>query len=210
MVDQRQIIDAGVTALITLRNDVQALRQIRPIEADTEGPPYLLISNPIIPACVERICSSQAQAFNCLFDLGRQRASESSRMHALRLERVNAVRRHCSDIDITNLTQRGVRNALAHFDERLLKALLNPDNKGGWMQDLAASHRAAFDLGPDAEQRMVRAYFYHEDVVYVLGETLRPFAMDTEAALVLARFGVPGLPEVPHFAAMNNDEPPVC
>jgi len=87
------------------------------------------------------------------------------------------------------MRSRGVRNALAHFDERYLKAISEHGAKGGWLQDLALSHKAAFDMGADGEQRMIRVYIYDEDVLYLFGETLRLKKLRAEIDEIAVRLG---------------------
>ena len=186
-IDQAAIVQAGINALAEVDFNLNAVMRHRP-GADVTGPPYAIISQPEIAEALQRICASQAVAYACLFDDGR-RASEAPRFTNLRLERVGQIRDRCKGIDLTEMRSRGVRNALAHFDERYLKAIVDHGGKGGWLQDLALSHKAAFDLGPDAEQRMIRVYIYDEDVLYLLGETLRLQRLREEIDAALARLG---------------------
>lgn len=187
IIDQTTIIQAGIKALAEVDFGLNVIMKHKPGDEIT-GPPYTIISQPEISESLQRICSSQAVAYSCLFDDGR-RHSESPRLANLRLERVRQVRDLCKGIDLTEMRSRGVRNALAHFDERYLKAIVEHGTKGGWLQDLALSHKAAVDLGPDAEQRMIRVYIYDEDILYAFGETLRLKRLRQEIDAVIARLG---------------------
>jgi len=185
--DQTAIIQAGINALAEVDFNINVVMRHRP-SAEITGPPYLVISQPEIAEALQNICSSQAVAYACLFDDGR-RASEAPRFTNLRLERVGQVRDHCKGIALTEMRSRGVRNALAHFDERYLKAIVDHGEKGGWLQDIALSHKAAINLGADAEQRMIRVYIYDEDILYVFGEMLRLKRLREEIDAVVTRLG---------------------
>ncbi|MCZ8087630.1 MAG: hypothetical protein O9257_09910 [Brevundimonas sp.] len=186
-VDQTPITQAGINALAVVDFNLNLVMSHRP-GAEITGPPYAIVSQREIAEALQRICSSQAVAYACLFDDG-HRASEAPRLRNLRLERVRQIRDRCKGVDLTEMRRRGVRNALAHFDERYLKALVDHGGKGGWLQDLALSHKAAIDIGPDAEQRMIRVYVYNEDVLYLFGETLRLKRLRGEIDAILARLG---------------------
>jgi hypothetical protein len=169
MVDQRPIIESGIAALAAVRDNIDQVFARRP-EPRPPGQGSL-ISNAEMIQSLEQICISQAHAFACLFDDGR-RATEAPRLEKMRRERVSQVRAHCEGIDITELRNRGVRNALAHFDERYLKAIVDHGDKGGWIQDLALSHMKMFNLGEDGTQRMIRVYIFENDTLYLFGEEL--------------------------------------
>jgi hypothetical protein len=186
-VDQTAIIQAGIAALAQVDFNINVVITHRP-EANVTGPPYTIISQPEIAEALQRICSNQAVAYSCLFDDSR-RPSEAPRLANLRLERVGEIRNRCKGIDVTEMRSRGVRNALAHFDERYLKAIVDHGDKGGWLQDLALSHKAAFNLGADGEQRMIRVYVYDEDALYLFGEVLRLRRLRAEIDEVVARLG---------------------
>lgn len=186
-IDQTQIVLAGVNALAAVDYHINVVMRHRP-GPEITGPPYTIINQPEIAEALQRICVSQAVAYACLLDDGR-RASEAPRLSKLRLERVAQVRERCKGVDVAEMRRRGVRNALAHFDERYLKAIVEHGHEGGWLQDIALSHRAAFDMGTNAEQRMIRVYVYDEDVLYLFGETLRLLRLREEVDAVLACLG---------------------
>jgi hypothetical protein len=185
-VDHSQIIQVGIKALARADWLINVVLSHNP---STPSNPFRgIISESAVIEAIEGICASQALAFACLFDTG-NRSTESNRMKNLRLERVASIRARMPALKLTELVNRGPRNALAHLDERLLKAQLRePD--GGWVTDLAFSHRDLLSVGADAEQRMLRVYFYDIDSCFILGEVLRLRALRAEIDQVLGALGL--------------------
>lgn len=182
MVDQSPIIRSGLDALQEIASRVYEVHSLDPKVA--EG--LAIISNPEIPTHVKAICHLQAHAYACLFDNG-HRKTESPRTTTLRIERVDAVLKTCDGIDIPELRNRGMRNAMAHFDERYLReAIAKP--KAAVVQDLAFSHVDAISF--QGEGMLIRVYYYDIDTVFLFNEKLRLGALKLEAERVLARFGV--------------------
>jgi hypothetical protein len=182
VIDQTLIIETGLSALANIVESVEAIDQLLPDDCRSSGPPFSIISNGEIPTRIEDICSFQALAFGCLFDKG-HRHTESAAFKNHRLKRVAEVQQRCGANEIPELRNRGVRNALAHFDERMLKALAASPNCG-LVQDLAVSHREAIAFEPTTI--LVRFYCYDIDTLFLFNETLHLQPLKGEAQKVLA------------------------
>lgn len=182
MIDQTLIIETGLSALANIVESVEAIDRLLPEDSRMPGPPFAIISNGEIPSQIEDICSYQALAFGCLFDRG-NRHTESATLKNHRLRRVDEVHQRCGPIEIPQLRNRGVRNALAHFDERMLKALAASPNCA-LIQDIAVSHRDAILFEPTTI--LIRFYCYDIDTLFLFNETLRLHPIKKEAQQVLA------------------------
>ena len=178
---QAPIIRAGVDALSNVIACIDAVWAHRP--AKGPGPPYYIVSEAAVAIALQRLCVDQAQAYACLFDRG-TRSSESRRMADARMARVQMVRQRCEGIDLSELANRGVRNALSHFDERYLKALMEYRD-GPWLQDIALSHWATISLSEADRARLIRVYVFEDDSLHLFGERLNlgPLRRTCEAAI---------------------------
>lgn len=182
LAQQGQIIKAGLDQLQLMVSAIDAILSLRPAEADTEGPPYVIVNNAQIHQALINLCTAQATAYACLFDDG-TRKTESPRHNKMRLARVSEIKNICSAVSVDQLRRRGVRNALAHFDERLLKQLDRKTN-APWFQDLGLSHKDIFS--PIDEGKMIRVYLFREDKLIMLGEELSLIPLREEALGIIS------------------------
>jgi hypothetical protein len=143
-IEHQILIKVGVNALHKIQRCLSILKEIRPIESDNQGPPYFIINDHRVPQIMEAICHSQHLAYNCLLDMG-GRNTETSKMKNLRIERVSLVREKIDITTIQELSKRGFRNAVSHFDERFLGSLLKNEE---WqiLGNIALSHRNAIEF----------------------------------------------------------------
>lgn len=182
MLDQSGIIDAGVYALSALDYAIGNILKFQP-QGDEASSRMGLVSESRIAEAIEAVCNQQARAYGCLFDNG-NRNTESNRLRNLRLERVGIVRDQCKGMSLTYLSNRGIRNALAHYDERYLKLIAVDDN---WfrVEWLAFGSKAAIVLDDGRRAIMTGVYFYEEDELHMLGEVLKlvPLRLEIEEAL---------------------------
>lgn len=187
MVDQSAIIRAGIRAIQSMDFLIGQILSFRPDISDQPGPPFCMVSDPIIPESIEALCHAQALAYSCLFDDG-NRSSESSHFRKLRMARVEEFRKLLAGVNISNLRNRGFRNAVAHFDERFLK-LLDKYPKPNILQDMGLSHKAAFNIGENPEEKMIRVVCFDENKIYLFGECIHIGDLRREGEEIIGALG---------------------
>jgi hypothetical protein len=181
--DQSRIIEAGLKACARMHFCIAQILKYSP-PPDPAGRPFALVNHWEVAEAIEALCHAQATAFGCLFDDGRRPAWEKPAKRDYRLQRVAMVREKCGDLDIPNLRNKGIRNALAHFDERLLDLLIDsPDAQT--VEHLSWSHRAAV---PE-QFVLIGVYFYDIDELYMFDEVLRLRGLQQELEQVFGAFG---------------------
>ncbi|MES3092734.1 hypothetical protein QTN93_03165 [Sphingomonas aerolata] len=186
MVDQTQIVELGLQALVEIVGLVDKLKRFRPEAANSAGPPYAILTGGHVTDIIKEVCVAQGVAFNILFDRGR-RSGESPTEKEWRLKRIDDVGTKTAGLILPELANKGPRNALAHIDERYLKALLhNPDAPK--VQDIAVSHWQAFSF--EVKPILIRYYCFHSDTVAIFDERLHPTKLQIEADAVLERFNM--------------------
>lgn len=179
-----QLIEIGMKSLAEVDH---AIGTILKFKKDFPKGTLYIANNYQIAEAIERLCSSQARAFGCLFDDGK-RHGEPELLKKLRLERVKRVKDRCKEIPVTNLANKGVRNALAHFDERFLKSVsLTP--KASTISWLAASNRGVFT--PDEVDGVIvylGIYFFDSDELCLFDEVLHLEGLRREIEQIVSAF----------------------
>lgn len=131
------------------------------------------ISDANVPIAHENIAQDQSLAYGCLFNQGPKTSSETIREAKLCIERVQSFRARCKGVPIVQLRNRGIRNALAHFEERYLKAIIESHGKQiSGLENLAISHESSFVFRPDNHVIKIKVYIYETDTFYLFNEKL--------------------------------------
>lgn len=184
MVDQTEIIEEGLSNIGEIIYLVDKLRGMIPEVPEGKR---ATISNPELPRTIYDICDRQAMAYSCLFDDAKTRMKEPPPQRRLRHDRVRLVKDTCGNAEFPNLANKGVRNALVHWDDFMLDAIMRGVARPS-LTDLAFSHRDGF--GFDASRLLlIRVYFAETDVIHLFDHELHVGALKAEAQLVLDRFG---------------------
>lgn len=177
--NQSIIVDRGVNALIQMKRNAEYVLGRAP--PDLTFPPGYIISDPVMAGALADIAANLAVAFNCLFDVSEKRSSENSRYARARLERTRPIVDALGGRPLSALRSRGVRNAIEHMDERLVKIIVD-EPPGPWISTLALSTYRIFRMNGDPTLRMIQVYIYETDEFVVLGEkmNLKPLLEEIE------------------------------
>lgn len=185
--DQRHIVQFGIQAAADCLAEIRTVWQLTR-RHDPDRQRGWMMPDPEIKRTIAAVCATQSTAYSCLFDNGR-RSTENERYRQMRLARVEGIRQLCRGLDLSEISKRGIRNALAHFDERFLKAIVEHPN-GGWVSGLAMGYRDQFRNGPEGDQRLINVYVIETDDAHLFGETLNLGRLDAQIRAVLKRLGV--------------------
>ncbi|MFC6792697.1 hypothetical protein ACFQE0_25955 [Methylobacterium komagatae] len=184
------IIDAGIDALSDIVNDIQAIWKIghktqATVEKFEDRQYGYVLSEDGISDALLRIAFNQALAYGCLFNDADKSPSESKSAAELRLDRVREFGRKLSGVTATQLRKRGVRNALAHYDERFSKAVVEANGQPiSIMKGLGISHLNA--VVSEAKHFLrLNVYSFYEDTFYLFNETLKLEPLHTEIVTIV-------------------------
>lgn len=141
------------------------------------GPKYgnKVFPNPNISAILQDLCAQAGIASQILFNGNPNKSRlESQTAYNLRVERYEYVQQLCRQhqFDPAVLTNREVRNALTHIDERMAD-ILTKEEGVGWFVDYAASIRDALEPPPNVKKiEFCRTYIHNESLILHLGNEL--------------------------------------
>ncbi len=190
------IIEIGIKALSFIIGDINSVWKLghksqNEVEKFGDSQYGYLISDVIISDSLSRIASNQALAFGCLFNAGKRSPSETAQEADLRLARINYVKKYLNGLPITQLRNRGVRNALAHYDERFLRAIIEANGRPiSRLERLGISHLNVVQFAGNAYQIRSNVYSYYDDTFYLLSEKLQLEPLQREILAIAKVLGL--------------------
>lgn len=147
-----------------------------------------IFPDPNIPAILQDLCAQAGIASQILFNGNPHKSRfESQTAYSLRIERYEYVQKLCHQHEFVPivLTNREVRNALTHIDERMAD-ILTKEEGVGWFVDYAASIRDALIPPPNVKRiEFCRTYIHNESLILHLGNELDLDALMEECTTAL-------------------------
>ncbi|WP_132907213.1 hypothetical protein [Sphingomonas sp. BK235] len=185
-IDQSRIVEDGFDALVELDT---AINEVLAHKPDLKGHKFGMHGENVIRDALQTICNMQARAYGCLFDEGSRGPTESKANKDARLERVRKVKAALGNEDLPNLRDRGIRNALAHYDEYYLNELRSKP-KNFELKWLGVSSKGMFTRAEDDVKTIyVGVYFYAEDEFHLFNRMIKLIPMQTELRGVVTKAG---------------------